>query len=120
MSEMPEVIKKLEGSGQLGEYVIIQLGTNGPFVKTDLIHIIQGLENKKVFLVNCRVPRAWESTVNRALEEVVKGMPNALLVDWYSASAGHPEFFANDGVHLTKAGGETYAMLLVKQLDDEF
>jgi peptidoglycan/LPS O-acetylase OafA/YrhL len=112
MSEMPEVLKQLESSGQLGEYVIIQLGTNGPFVKTDLINMIKGLENKKVYLVNCRVPRAWESTVNRTLEEVVKSMPNTVLVDWYSASAGHPEYFANDGVHLTRAGGETYANLI--------
>jgi lysophospholipase L1-like esterase len=39
-------------------------------------------------------------------------------VDWYSASAGHPEFFSSDGVHLTRAGGETYANLLAEQLDD--
>ncbi|WP_045516616.1 acyltransferase family protein [Neobacillus niacini] len=118
MSEMPEVIKQLEGRGQLGEYVIIQLGTNGPFVKTDLINVIEGLENKKVFLVNCRVPRAWETTVNRTLEEVVNSEFNTILVDWYSASAGHPEFFANDGVHLTRVGGETYANLLVEQMKD--
>ncbi|MEH7014136.1 acyltransferase family protein [Neobacillus niacini] len=116
MSEVPEVIKQLEGSGQLGEYVIIQLGTNGPFVKTDLINIIKNLENKKVYLVNCRVPRPWESTVNRTLEEVFKSMSNTVLVDWYSASAGHPEFFANDGVHLTRVGGETYANLLAEQI----
>ena len=118
MSELPEVIKNLESNGQLGEYVIIQIGTNGPFVKADLVNIIEGLGNKKVILVNCRVPRPWESTVNSTLEEVVNSMPNTVLVDWYSASAGHAEFFANDGVHLSKAGGETYANLLVEKLED--
>ena len=113
MSEVPEVIKQLEGSGQLGEYVIIQLGTNGPFVKTDLLNLLKSLENKKVYLVNCRVPRNWETTVNQTLEEVVNSMSNTVLVDWYTASAGHPEFFASDGVHLTRAGGETYANLIV-------
>jgi peptidoglycan/LPS O-acetylase OafA/YrhL len=113
MSEVPEVIKQLEGSGQLGEYVIIQLGTNGPFVKTDLLNLLKSLGNKKVYLVNCRVPRVWETTVNQTLEEVVSSMSNTVLVDWYNASAGHPEFFANDGVHLTRAGGETYANLIV-------
>jgi peptidoglycan/LPS O-acetylase OafA/YrhL len=118
MSEVPEVIKVLEGSGQLGEYVFIQLGTNGPFVKSDLINIIKSLENKKVYLVNCRVPRAWETNVNQTLEEVVKSVPHTVLVDWYSASAGHPEYFAQDGVHLTRAGGETYANLLVEQMEE--
>jgi peptidoglycan/LPS O-acetylase OafA/YrhL len=112
MAEVPEVIQQLESSGQLGEHVIIQLGTNGPFVKTDLLNLIKSLESKKVYLVNCRVPRVWESTVNRTLEEVVNIMPNTVLVDWYSASTGHPEYFANDGVHLTRAGGETYANLI--------
>jgi peptidoglycan/LPS O-acetylase OafA/YrhL len=112
MSEVPEVIKQLEGSGQLGEYVIIQLGTNGPFVKSDLLNLIKSLGNKKVYLVNCRVPRIWETTVNQTLEEVASSMSNIVLVDWYSASAGHPEFFASDGVHLTRAGGETYANLI--------
>jgi peptidoglycan/LPS O-acetylase OafA/YrhL len=112
MSEVPEVIQQLESSGQLGQNVIIQLGTNGPFVKTDLLNLINSLENKKVYLVNCRVPRVWESTVNRTLEEVVTSTPNTVLVDWYSTSVGHPEFFANDGVHLTRVGGETYANMI--------
>lgn len=118
MAEVPDVMKQLEANGQLGEYVVIQLGTNGPFVKTDLMHVIEGLGNKKVFLVNCRVPRAWESTVNQTLEDVVNSESNTVLVDWYSASAGHDEFFANDGVHLTKIGGETFANLLIQQLKD--
>lgn len=116
MKEIPEVIKQLEGSGQLGEYVIIQLGTNGPFVKTDLINVINSLDHKKVYLVNCRVPRAWEFTVNHTLEEVVTSIPNTVLIDWYSASAGHPEYFSNDGVHLSRAGGETYANLIAATL----
>lgn len=106
MSEVPEVIKMQEGSGQLGEYVIIQLGTNGSFVKSDLINIIKSLGNRKVYLVNCRVPRPWETNVNQTLEEVVKSVPHTVLIDWYSASAGHPEYFANDGVHLTKIGAK--------------
>lgn len=118
MSEVPEVIKTLDGSGQLGEYVFIQLGTNGSFVKTDLVNLIKDLENKKVYLVNCRVPRQWETSVNQTLEEVVKSVPNTVLVDWYSASEGHPEYFAQDGVHLTRTGGETYANLLVEQMEE--
>jgi peptidoglycan/LPS O-acetylase OafA/YrhL len=118
MSEVPEVIKMQEGSGQLGEYVIIQLGTNGSFVKSDLINIIKGLGNRKVYLVNCRVPRPWEANVNQTLEEVVKSVPHTVLINWYSASAGHPEYFANDGVHLTKIGGEIYANLLVEHIKE--
>ena len=117
MAEVPDVIQDLESNGQLGEYVVIQLGTNGPFSKTDVIKVIEHLGDKKVFLLNCRVPRAMGNDCESTLEEVVASMPNTVLVDWYSASAGHAEFFAGDGVHLTKIGGETYANLLVEQLE---
>lgn len=118
MSEVPDVINHLKENGQLGDNVIIQIGTNGPFPKSDLISVIGGLEGKRVFLVNCRVPRPWENTVNRTLEEVVASLPNTFLVDWYSVSAGHAEYFVGDGVHLTKIGGETYANLLIKRLEE--
>jgi peptidoglycan/LPS O-acetylase OafA/YrhL len=119
MSEVPEVISQLNEKGQLGEHIIIQTGTNGPFKKSDLVSIIQGLGTKKVYLVNCRVPRPWESTVNATIEEVVKSLPYINLIDWYSASAGHEEYFVKDGVHLSKLGGETYSNLLVEQLERE-
>ncbi|WP_175596715.1 acyltransferase family protein [Bacillus sp. MRMR6] len=119
MSEVPEVVSQLNENGQLGEYIIIQTGTNGPFKKSDLISIIQGLGTKKVYLVNCRVPRPWESTVNTTIEEVVKSLPYTNLIDWYSTSAGHEEYFVKDGVHLSKLGGETYSNLLVEHLKDD-
>jgi hypothetical protein len=56
--------------------------------------------------------------VNQTLEEVVKSVPHTVIIDWYSASEGHPEYFANDGVHLTKIGGETYANLLVEHIKE--
>jgi lysophospholipase L1-like esterase len=31
-----------------------------------------------------------------------------VLVDWYAASAGHPEYFW-DGLHLTPQGARAYA-----------
>nr|WP_263326857.1 acyltransferase family protein [Neobacillus sp. Marseille-Q6967] len=118
MTELPDVIKRLEEEGKLGDYVIIQIGTNGPFKKSDLTQVIEGLGQRKVFLVNCRVPRPWENTVNRTLEEIVQSLPNTVLVDWYSTSAGHAEYFVSDGVHLTRLGGETYANLLFNFLRD--
>jgi peptidoglycan/LPS O-acetylase OafA/YrhL len=119
MSELPDVITQLEGNGQLGEYVIIQIGTNGPFDQSELIDVIEGLETKEVVLVNSRVPRPWENTVNRTLKDVAASLPNTSLVDWYSASAGNAGFFMSDGVHLTNLGGETYSNLLVEHLADK-
>jgi len=49
---------------------------------------------------------------NQVLADGVARYPDkAVLVDWYAASAGHPEYFW-DGLHLTPRGAEAYAGLI--------
>ena len=38
--------------------------------------------------------------------------PNAVLLDWYAASDGHPEYFYDDGTHLRPDGAAAYAALI--------
>jgi lysophospholipase L1-like esterase len=37
-------------------------------------------------------------------------------VDWASISAGHPEFFAPDGVHLNDLGSDVYVAAIIDEL----
>jgi hypothetical protein len=39
-----------------------------------------------------------------------------VIADWFAVSAGHPEFFVEDGVHLTVAGADAYSMTLAAAL----
>jgi hypothetical protein len=50
------------------------------------------------------------------LAEGVRRYPNAVLVDWYSASVDHPEYFVEDGVHLRIKGQRVYADLISRRL----
>jgi lysophospholipase L1-like esterase len=34
------------------------------------------------------------------------------VVDWHGLSDGHPEYFVQDGVHLTSTGAQAYAEAL--------
>ena len=45
----------------------------------------------------------------------LKKRSNVHLVDWYKASAGHPEYFAYDGIHLEYAGSKALTDLIVKR-----
>ena len=42
--------------------------------------------------------------------------PNVKVVDWYGASAGHDEYFAGDGTHLTPEGAQAYVELIRQAL----
>ena len=75
--------------------------------------------DKKIMLVNTRVPRAWESTVNSDLQKIAAEMPNTTLVDWFSASQGHDSYFNSDGVHLTPEGAGYYAAMLSQAIYED-
>lgn len=118
MSEVDSILLQLEKEGQLGEVIIISLGTNGPFNKKHFISILESLnQNKKVFLVNTRVPRPWESTVNEDLNEIAQQFSNIRLINWYEMSVNEPSYFAADGVHLTRTGAENYATFIAQQVE---
>ncbi|MCF8564248.1 acyltransferase family protein [Alicyclobacillus tolerans] len=113
MSEAPAVIAQLKQNGQLGNRVIIELGTNGPFTKQQLVSLLRSLGNvQQIVLVNTRDPRSWQGVVNTTLADVASSFPHTTLVNWYAASAGHPSYFYPDGVHLNPTGAQFYASLL--------
>ena len=115
LSKAIPVVEQLKYEGNLGNYVIIGLGTNGAFTTEQLVSLIKVIGNeRKIIFINTRVPRPWESIVNERLKVMASEYPNVTLVDWYAASAGKKDYFAPDGVHLTKVGAEAYAALVAK------
>ncbi|OJE35993.1 acyltransferase [Bacillus tropicus] len=118
LSKAIPVVEQLKNEGNLGNYVIIGLGTNGAFTTEQLVSLIKLIGNEhKIIFINTRVPRPWESIVNERLKVTVTKYPNVTLVDWYAASAGKKDYFAPDGVHLTNVGAEAYAVLVAKAVN---
>ncbi len=117
MYQAPAVIAQLKQQGKLGNRIIIELGTNGPFTKQQLISLLRSLgQVKQIVLVNTRDPRSWQDVVNRTLKDVAATFPHTTLVNWYAASAGHSSYFYPDGVHLNPQGAKFYASLLKQAL----
>ncbi|KPV58179.1 acyltransferase [Paenibacillus sp. A3] len=115
LAHAQEVADRLRSKGKLGSRIIIELGTNGAFSKKQLESLLHSLADaEQIVLVNTRVPRPWEGTVNDMLKEASGRFANTTLVDWHAASAGKASFFAADGVHLNADGAEYYASLLAK------
>lgn len=113
MWQAGDVLQGLKRNKQLGSQVVLELGTNGSFNSRSLKAVLDGLKDEShVYLVTVRVPRPWERTVNKALEEAASNYSNVLLIDWYEASEGHDEYFEKDGVHLTATGSEAFAALV--------
>jgi lysophospholipase L1-like esterase len=100
-------------SHTIGDVVVVAFGSNGTFTSREFDQIMEALqETRLVVFVNVRVPKPWEEANNKVIAAGVSFYANAVLVDWYSATEGHPELFSNDGVHLTGAGVQLYAGMI--------
>ncbi|MFQ3726562.1 acyltransferase family protein [Staphylococcus equorum] len=98
------------------DQVILELGTNGDFSKEQLNELIGKFGSAKVYLINTRVPRNYESHVNALMNDAAKEHDNVMLIDWYKRSAGHSEYFAPDGIHLEKSGVEAMTDEILKHI----
>ncbi|QHT59481.1 acetyltransferase [Paenibacillus lycopersici] len=117
MAQADDVIADLKQRKQLGKTVVIELGTNGSFSQKQLDQLIASIGgDRTIYFVNTRVPRKWQDVVNDMLTDTVADTANAKLIDWYTASKGHEDFFGKDGVHLKRSGGEFFANMIVSSL----
>jgi lysophospholipase L1-like esterase len=109
-------IEEIAAQGGLAnvDVVVVHLGTNGNWGTDDFDRLMRSLEPiPLVVVVNARMPRSWESTVNAYLAEQVKDYSNVALLDWHklgnSPRAAEEDWFADDGFHLNSAGRKAYA-----------
>ncbi|OXT09117.1 acetyltransferase [Thermoanaerobacterium thermosaccharolyticum] len=119
MYQAKDVVKSLKSKGEISDTLIVELGTNGPFTEDQLLSLLKAAEPvKHIILVNVRVPRPWESVVNKTLNKVSSEYPHTTLIDWYKASYGHDSFFSPDAVHLEPSGAKYFASLIAKSIEE--
>ena len=117
-----DVLRRRGAAGQLGDSVILHVGNNGPFTAEHFDEMMQVLAGvRKVLIVNVTVPPGVKNPIavpnNDMLADRVRRYQNTVLVDWHAASAGHPEFFGEDGTHLTLQRAQSYADLIAAYLE---
>ncbi len=118
-----DILRQRGAAGQLGDVVVVHVGNNGPFTAQQFDEMMQVLAGvHKVLIVNLTVPPDVDNPIavpnNAVLASGVQRYPNAVLVDWHTASINHPEFLGEDGIHLTLEGVQAYADLIATYLGD--
>jgi peptidoglycan/LPS O-acetylase OafA/YrhL len=114
-----DTLRARRAAGQLGETVIVHLGSNGTFTTEqfdEMMNVLAGVQ--RVVFVNDRIPRYWEQPNNEVLAEGTRRYQNAVLVDWYSATVNRPELFAEDGIHPQPAGRRLYAEMIAARVEE--
>lgn len=116
LSALQEYVEK----GVVGDDVVWSIGTNGVLDEELMNSLIDTVgKNRTLWLVNIRTPNAKDVDNNALIDEYVKKYDNVKLIDWLGASKGHDDWFGDDGIHLTWAGRDAYANLVVDTMGYE-
>lgn len=111
-----EALQVLQGyldQGVVGDTVIVSVGINSP-LDNDLItqfHDAVG-DERKLWFVNVRTPDPVYKASNAAIQWAADTYDNVGVIDWYSASAGHDDWFWDDGTHTRPEGSQAYVDLV--------
>lgn len=111
-------IEKLDKDKLLKSNVLVGLGTNGSFTEAQFDEFMTAIGPKrKVYWINVRVPtRRWQNDVNTMLQTMKKKYKNLVVIDWYSYSNAHEEWFYDDRVHPNVDGQVKYSSFIAKQV----
>ena len=111
-SEVIDLLHRYSAHGGLPDYVVLQLGDNGPVYSDDLERLHDALKGvPHVLLVNVEVPRSWQGEVDSLLSQAADDWGQAQLVDWHAVADSHGGI-TTDGIHLTEKGVEFYSRLV--------
>ena len=123
-SASTRLVQQLRDSGQLGDAVVVHLGTNGYLSEASLRTMLGLLSDRqRVVLVNVFADRRWTGRNNALIAKVAREFGNARLLDWHELGHAHPEYFVRDGIHLSSLGVEgihrALNQALGRTIDDE-
>lgn len=118
----PTLVERVEALGsRLGPTVIVVAGYNG-FERTFAASVAESVEAllragvTRIVWATLRAVRHPYVTMNAELWAAAAAHPELTIVDWNVYSRSHPEWFQNDGIHLTRSGGVALAELLRSRL----
>ncbi|MEY3805644.1 MAG: hypothetical protein RIR69_456 [Actinomycetota bacterium] len=113
------IINYYKSVGQLGEKIVIHLGTNGSTSEGTFDALVAPLSDvDRVVVLTVRVPgREYEKKNNELIRALPAKFPNVTVLDWKEISQPNKDYwFAGDGVHLNKAGQDAYVAAILGAL----
>ena len=108
------VVEDLKQKGELGDVVILALGTNGTFSPTVGKNLVEAIgKERQIYWVTAYGKHLqWQEDANRMIWSMAEKYDNIHVIDWAAYCAGHDDWFLNDGIHLTQKGCQAYTQML--------
>jgi peptidoglycan/LPS O-acetylase OafA/YrhL len=118
VSSGAQVLDYRNKTGELGNNVVIHLGTNGRTTESTFDLVMKPLAKvQRVIVLTVRVPGSQYSDKNNAIITALPlKYPNVTILDWDDLSKGRKDWFASDGIHPNALGQDNYVGFILKAL----
>lgn len=115
-----EVFKDYLDQGVVGNIVVLDSFSNVPATDDTMQELIESCGDRKVYLVNVRIPEVEQEQINDQISRFAEKYDNVTLIDWYSYSEGHDDWIYPDGEHLTPEGQPYYVDMITNAIAKDF
>lgn len=109
------VLDSLEAQGLLRQTVVMELGTNGAFSVEKGQELVNRLGNGRTIYWVTVYGRelGWQEASNATIRQLAAQNENVHIIDWSQAVSEHSEWLCGDGIHLSAAGRDAYANIVL-------
>jgi hypothetical protein len=116
------VIDAAQAMGQIGDVVIVALGSNDGIDPNEFHAWIDGLMQhlqsvRRVYWVNLRQFRDWVTAANAEIDAAKARYPNLRIIDWWARATFDPGLVVDDGLHLSEFGQAAMGDLITSTLE---
>lgn len=104
------LLARLRQENELGQYVVVALGTNGPVSALqfgEMMSVLHGAS--RVVIVTDHAPDYWEEQNNALFRSEMSRYGEDRIADWDALAKAHPSWLYSDGTHMPIGGVAAYA-----------
>lgn len=106
-----------ESGGDIGDFVVLSLGTNGAVKSEDIDKVRNELNGRKLILISIVLPyKAEEEARNAEIYAYAKKYDDVYLVDWHDVAKNQNKWFFEDNIHPGENGAKVYSQLIIKKI----
>lgn len=103
--------------GDVGDFVVLALGTNGAVNPADIDRVHEKLEGRKLILTSIVLPyKSEEESRNKEILAYADKYDDVYLADWYGIAKNHDGWFFEDNIHPGENGAKIYSQLIMRKI----
>ena len=110
------ILQERSYAGTLGDPVVIAIGTNNPVPVEAAHQAVELCGERQVFWIT--TTNNWQFDNHDMIWSLADDYDNVTIIDWETASADHPEYFGQDGIHMSDEGCTAYVQLIRQTITD--